>query len=145
MASNKELTDQILVVAAELNKPVETNGLKNDELVTLLGQLNDEKAKTASQTPAATVVASDAAGSAELAAAQARANEAAAANKLRADAAKTEATGTAEWVVAKGISVSTLRGIVDEDKPVSARDFARGDLDIRDLASREPPVLVKKK
>jgi hypothetical protein len=137
MASNKELTDQILVVAAELNKTVDTNGLKNDDLAALLGKLTDEKAAKAPGAPAGSAPqagSADGAGSAEIAAAQKRAEEAAAANKLREDAAK--AGGDSEYVVAKGISVTCLRGLVDAEQPISAADFTGKDADLADLVRR---------
>jgi hypothetical protein len=147
MASNKELTDQIISVAAELGKTPVTDGLNNGALASLLSQLNEEKAAKAGSGSESVVnppPAGSAAGSAELAAAKIRAEEAAAANKLREEAAKAEAAGTSEWVVADGVSVSCLRGNVDAGKPLSASDFARGDLDIQDLANRVPPAVVKR-
>jgi hypothetical protein len=139
MASNKELTDQILVIAAELNKPVETNGLKNDDLVALLGKLTEEKTALASAPPAGSgpqAGSTDGAGANELAAARQRAKDAAAANELREAAAKAAATGASKWVVAPGLSVTCLRGIVDAGQPISANDFGGKDADLSDLVRR---------
>lgn len=66
----------------------------------------------------------------------------AAANKAREEAAAAKAAGTnTGYKVAQGLSISTLRGVVDEGEPISPRDFANGQKDVDDLLSRK--ALVK--
>jgi phage/plasmid primase-like uncharacterized protein len=86
---------------------------------------NDESGQTEAEKAAA-----DKAAAAEKAAA-----EQAAANKLRDEAAK-EAGKNTGYAVAKGLSITSLRGHLDEGTSVSARDFTHGEKDIEDLLSR---------
>jgi hypothetical protein len=70
------------------------------------------------------------------AAAKVRAAEVADANRLRAEAVKAAADGTAEFKVAPGLSVTCLRGHVDENQPIFAADFADKEKGLADLVSR---------
>jgi hypothetical protein len=135
--SNKDLTTDILAVASELGKTVETNGLNNDALATLLESLQAEKAGK-DATPAPPVPPAPPSGSAaekNLKEAQERAAEVAAANIAREEASKIDPS-KAQYVVAAGKSISCLRGIVDENQPLLEQDFLRGKADLDDLIGR---------
>lgn len=99
---------------------------------------NEDKNKP-SATPAApaAVEPSDAAAvQAKLAKeAEERAQEVRAANAAREFAALAATEGTG-FTVQAGMSVSTLRGVVDAGQPVSELDFFRGKLDLDDLVAR---------
>ena len=70
------------------------------------------------------------------ASAKARAAEVAEANRLREEAVKAAADGLAEFKVAPGLSITCLRGHVNEGQPISAADFADKEKGLADLVSR---------
>lgn len=135
--SNKDLTTDILAVASELGKTVETNGLNNDALATLLESLQTEKAgkDTAPAPPGPHTPPPESAAEKNLKEAQQRAAEVAAANEAREAAAKID-PATAKYVVTAGKSISCLRGIVDENQPLFEQDFLLGKDDLDDLVAR---------
>ena len=107
---------------------------------------NDDKNKnqTAPAAPPAAPPApeEDAAAKAEEAAAK-RAAEQAEANRLRELAAKAAESGTSEYRVAPGMSITCLRGHVDENQPISADDFKDKDVALADLIRRGAIVRAK--
>jgi hypothetical protein len=65
-----------------------------------------------------------------------------ASNKAREEAAAAKASGTnTGYKVAPGLSVSTVRGVVDQGESISPRDFVNGQKDVDDLVARK--ALVK--
>ena len=142
MATNKELSDQILTVASKLGKTVDLNGLNNEKLSSLLDSLNTE-ASAAPPAPAAPAPSEEDVTAKAEAAAKARAAEAAEENRLRAEASKAAADGTAEFKVAPGMSITCKRGVVDENQPVFAADFHGKEKDLQDLAERGAIVKAK--
>ncbi len=95
---------------------------------------NEDKNKPPA-TPPAPPVEEDVTAKAE-AAAKARAAEQAEINRLREEAVKAAADGTSEFKVAPGLSITCLRGHVNEGQPISAADFAGKEKDLADLVSR---------
>jgi|GEM_PF-7072485 len=137
--SNKELVSDIVAVSSKLGKTVETDGLGNPELVKLLESLQAEVPSAGSE--ASNLVTSDQE-RLQKEAVQ-RASEAAESNRLREEAAKAAANGTAEYRVAPGKSIVCLRGHVDENQPISAADFKDGDFALKDLLGRGAIVRAK--
>lgn len=108
---------------------------------------NDNSDKNKSPTPPVTAAPAvrgdeDVTAKAEAAAAE-RAAEVVEANRLRAEAVKAAADGTAEFKVAAGLSITCLRGHVDEGQPISAADFADKEKGLADLISRGAIVKAK--
>lgn len=99
---------------------------------------NDDKNKpqTPPAAPPAPPAPEDEAAAKAEAAAAARAKEQAEANRLREEASKAVESGASEYRVAPGMSITCLRGHVDENQPVSAADFKDKDVALADLLRR---------
>jgi hypothetical protein len=137
--SNKDLVTDIVAVSAKLGKTVDTNGLGNPELVTLLESLQGELPAAGPETPKLGGTDQERLQKE----AEERAREAAEANRLREEAAKAAASGTAEYRVAPGQAIVCLRGHVDENQPISAADFKDKDVALKDLLERGAIVRSK--
>lgn len=121
MASNKELAEQALALGAKLSVEVKTDGLNNAALTELVAGLRaklppeggDEAAKA----------------KAEAALAAAKASEAEAAKVAAPPAEPT-------YHVAPGKGLTSLRGILGANVPVSARDFSGGQEKLDELVAK---------
>lgn len=96
---------------------------------------SDKNKQTPPVAPALPSPEDDAAAKKESEAA-ARAAEQAESNRLREEASKAVASGTSEYRVAPGQSITCLRGHVDENMPISAADFKDKDVALADLIRR---------
>ena len=135
--SNQSLIDDIVALSAKLGKTVEPDSLKNlknPELEAQLDSLQKEAPEAPKQSPEQVKAEADA---------NARAAEVVASNKAREDAAKLAADGTAEYLVAPGLSITCRRGIVDGGQSISASDFHHPELDLKDLLKRGAIVKAK--
>lgn len=121
MPSNQELLDQIAELSEKLDKKVETEGLNNNELNKLAKELR-----------------------AELKEFDNGADEAAA-KKAEVQAQKEEDAKNAPELsglrVAPGRSVTSKKGIMDENQPVSANIFEGGEETVKKLL--KAGILVK--
>lgn len=101
MPSNKDLTQQAEELAEKLGKEVETEGLKNAELVELVAKLRKEV--EAEEAPAAEVEAEE------------------------APAAEVEAEEAPAFHVAEGKAITSKRGILADGDEIKATDLAGGE------------------
>lgn len=112
MRSNKALTEEALELAEMLGIDVETKGLNNADLVALCKRLRDEvEADPLIEVPITTTPDED---------------EDEGENEV-GPASAPEARASGGYVVAKGRSITSLRGILADGAACSARDFHDGD------------------